>query len=352
MTRQVHLVGSAPVPDARTAFGMFGAAFKHHARRYPDGEPGERSDWVLWQKRVLARHPDFEPVALPDDPRSSIWNIATYRLRPGRRPLKVAFKDIGYAAAAIDSYRAFEQALASGALPAHAKFQVSLPTAVAFIWFFVAEASEQASLLPAYERSLMEEVRRIARVVPKDRLAIQWDAAVEPIRTEKRRVRGPDRRFRDWISDIPDLEEYFSSAIARLCNVVPRGVDCLLHLCYGDFGHEHLLEPSDMRVMVDLSNAVLARLERPLELLHMPVPRERHDDAYFAPLAALDLPSGTELALGLVHYTDGLQGTLRRMATAKKYADDFAIATECGLGRRSPDTLARLLDIHVNAADA
>lgn len=352
MTRQVHLVGSAPVPDAGTAFRTFGAALKHHARRYPDGEPGERHDWVLWQERVLARHPDFEPVALPNDPRGAIWKITTYRLRPGRRAADIAFGDLGYADAAIDSYRIFEEALASGALPPHARFQVSLPTAVAFVWFFVAEAAEQASVLPAYERALIDEVRRIAAALPKERLAIQWDAAVEPIRIEKRRLRGPDRRFRDWISEIEDLEHDFSAAIARLCNAVPRGVDCLLHLCYGDFGHQHLLEPSDMRVMVDLSNRVLARLERPLELLHMPVPRGRHDDAYFAPLSGLDSPPATQLALGLVHYTDGLEGTLRRLATAKKHTRDFAIATECGLGRRSADTLADLLDIHVKAANA
>jgi methionine synthase II (cobalamin-independent) len=352
MAREVHLIGSAPVPDARRAFEAFGDALKHCARRYPDGEPGERHNWVLWQERVLSRHPDFEPVALPGDPRGAIWRITTYRLRPSRRAADVTFDDIGYARAATESYRYFEEAVRRGTLPPEAKFQVSLPTAIAFIWFFVAEAQEQAGLLPAYERALIEEVRRVAEAIPSERLAIQWDAAVEPIRVERRRLRGPDARFRDWISGIPDLEESFSSAIARLCNAVPRGVDCLLHLCYGDFGHKHLLEPSDMWVMVELSNAVLARLERPLELLHMPVPRGRHDDAYFAPLAALKLLPATQLALGLIHYTDGLEGTLRRMATAKKHARDFAIATECGLGRRPADTLAELLRIHAQAADA
>ena len=352
MAREIHLIGSAPVADSRAAFETFGAALKHHAHRYPDGEPGERHDWVLWQKRVLAAHPDFEPVALPDDPRGAMWGIPTYRVRHGRRAADVRFDDIGYARAAIDSYRIFEEALASGALPKDARFQVSLPTAAAFIWFFVAEASEQATLLPAYERALIDEVRRIAGVVPENRLAIQWDAAVEPIRIEKRRLRGPDRRFRDWISEIPQLEEYFSSAIARLCEAVPRGVDCLLHLCYGDFGHQHLLEPRDMRVMVDLSNRILAAMQRPLDLLHMPVPRGRHDDPYFAPLRELRLPAATRLALGLVHYTDGFEGSMRRLTAARKHVSDFAIATECGFGRRPADTLADLLDVHVKVANA
>src|SRR5206468_684699 len=132
--------------------------------------------------------------------------------------------------------------------------------------------------------------------------------------------------------------EYFSSAIGRLCDSVPPGVDCLLHLCYGDFGHQHLLEPTDMRVMVDLANRILVCVQRPLELLHMPVPRGRHDEAYFAPLRELRLPSATRLALGLVHYTDGFEGTMRRLAAATKHASDFAIATECGLGRRPAHT--------------
>jgi hypothetical protein len=84
----------------------------------------------------------------------------------------------------------------------------------------------------------------------------------------------------------------------------------------------------------------------------MPVPRARHDDAYFAPLAELKFPPSTRLAFGLVHYTDGLEGTLRRLATAKKHARDFAIATECGLGRRPADTLAEVLRIHAQAANA
>ena len=112
---------------------------------------------MLWQERILARHPDFEPIRLPDDPRGSLWNITTYHLRPGRRAADVKFGEIGYARAALDSYRHFEPAIAAGHLPPDAKFQVSLPTAAAFIWFFVAEPAEQlrraVALNDAWSRS-------------------------------------------------------------------------------------------------------------------------------------------------------------------------------------------------------
>jgi hypothetical protein len=85
-------------------------------------------------------------------------------------------------------------------------------------------------------------------------------------------------------------------------------------------------------------------------LIHLPVPRERSDDAYFAPLKGLKLRPETTLALGLVHYTDGLEGTRRRIAAAEKVVQGFMIGTECGFGRRDPATIPKLLEIHAQAA--
>ncbi|MEY2553235.1 MAG: hypothetical protein QOC57_1095, partial [Ilumatobacteraceae bacterium] len=56
----------------------------------------------------------------------------------------------------------------------------------------------------------------------------------------------------------------------------------------------------------------------------------------------------TELYLGLVHRTDGVEGTQRRMAAASKVIPAFGISTECGLGRRPPATVPEMLEIHVS----
>jgi hypothetical protein len=80
------------------------------------------------------------------------------------------------------------------------------------------------------------------------------------------------------------------------------------------------------------------------------VPRNRADDGYFAPLERLKLRPETELCLGLVHHTDGVDGTMRRLDTAKKHRADFSLATECGFGRRDPGTLPELLRIHAEVA--
>jgi hypothetical protein len=147
------------------------------------------------------------------------------------------------------------------------------------------------------------------------------------------------------------MQERFSAILIDLGNRVPAGIELLYHLCYGDSNHRHVVEPKDMSDMVDFTNRVLTRIKRPVNLVHMPVPRDRADEAYFAPLKDLHLPPETELCLGLVHYTDGVEGTRRRLATASKYVPTFSIGTECGFGRRKPETIPELLRIHAAVAD-
>ena len=132
--------------------------------------------------------------------------------------------------------------------------------------------------------------------------------------------------------------------------LVPEGVDLLYHLCYGDQGHRHSVEPATTAILVAFSNRLTAKIHRPIELIHLPVPRNRFDDAYYAPLKDLKLQPGTTLALGLVHFTDGIEGTRRRMGVADRFVREYAIGTECGFGRRDPATIAPLLEVHAQAA--
>ena len=84
---------------------------------------------------------------------------------------------------------------------------------------------------------------------------------------------------------------------------------------------------------------------RPVQYIHMPVPRDRSDTAFFEPLADLALKGGTALYLGLVHEGDP-EGNARKLAEARKFATVAGIAAECGLGRGDPDTLTDILEQH------
>ena len=135
-----------------------------------------------------------------------------------------------------------------------------------------------------------------------------------------------------------------------LGNHVPEDVELGYHLCYGDAGHKHFVEPEDTTRLVEVANGISAGLKRSLNWISMPVPRNRSDDAYFAPLKNLQLHPETELYLGLVHYTDGVVGTQRRIKAAQRVIADFGVATECGFGRRPSETIPELLHIHSKVA--
>ena len=95
-----------------------------------------------------------------------------------------------------------------------------------------------------------------------------------------------------------------------------------------------------------IANAIAASVSRPVDWIHIPVPRDRDDEAYFAPLAGLALDPPTRLHLGLVHLTDGTAGARKRIAAAERVVTGFGIGTECGFGRRDPATVLDLLDLH------
>jgi len=103
--------------------------------------------------------------------------------------------------------------------------------------------------------------------------------------------------------------------------------------------------------MVRIANALSTATARTIDWIHMPVPRARSDQAYFAPLRDLRLRPQTTIYLGLIHFTDGVAGTRVRLATARRFIDHFGVAAECGLGRRPPETIEELLRIHAAVSD-
>ena len=335
--RNVHLVGSAPFA---TAEEMFRAAARHlgpRLKRLPDGEVGERDSWIKWQHARIGRSPQFrlaevDPVYVPVPP---------YELVEDATPADaIELPDLGYAEAAIDSFGTFRELTEEGVVPPDTRFQVGLPTPLSVASAYVVPASRDR-FETAYARALGGELERILASIPAAKLAVQWEAAVEFALLEG--------LFPSHLGD--DMAGGIADRLAGLVGLVPAGVEAGIHLCYGDSGHKHFCEPADTRHLVDVANGVSARARRSIDWIHMPVPKERDDEAYFAPLADLRLKPGCELYLGLVHMTGGIEGTRRRIAAAARVVDDFGIATECGFGRRPPDTIPDLFRQHVEAAE-
>jgi hypothetical protein len=211
------------------------------------------------------------------------------------------------------------------------------------IWLFLQDDLHQP-LDPVFNAALKREIDKIAATLPHDQIAVQFDVASAVFARLQRNEPNTYGKNRT------EMLARFSRILTDLAGHVPAGIELLFHFCYGDSNHKHVVEPVDMRDMVDVANRLSADISRPIQLIHMPVPRDRSDDAYFAPLAELRLKPETELSLGLVHFTDGVAGTRERLATAERHVKDFSIATECGFGRRDPKTIPELLRIHAEVA--
>lgn len=353
-SESVLLVGSVRLRDVEDVMETAGRILGPYLTRIPDGEVA----FEPWGPRRAFAH-QFRPIvesnpALEPDPeevargerisgegeqfRSGL--PPRYRLKPGVDPVTVRFETTGLADNALKSYAIFKRLKDAGKISAGTRFQACLPTTSAFLNTQIAVAS-QLEVEPAYRAALFADIDRIVAAVPADELTIQWDVSSEMAQWEGVRP-----------SPFDDVHDALLERLALQCNHVPPGVELGVHLCYGNHKLRHWKEPDSVANMVDVLNGLSERVTRPINYVHMPVPVDRDDDAYYAALDNLRLGAGTQVYLGLVHERDGVDGARRRIAAAKKHCAHFGIATECGFGEREPDVVPGLMELHTEIVDA
>ncbi|UNK71437.1 hypothetical protein [Microbacterium sp. H1-D42] len=336
------LVGSVNYDDAektmRTAAEVMGARLK----RIPDGEVGKRFHWIMFQPDVLGQTEGLERIGA-----EPVWlrdlDARPLRIADGVDAATLTFPPLGYASAAIESYEVFRKLRDEGAIAEGVRFQVSLPTLVAVVGSFFF-GDDRAAIEPVYTAAMMRDLDEILTAIPHSDLAIQWDVASEMGILDKAVIRG--NPVQAWWAGDP-----FDGLVLRLAGLidsVPSDVEVGVHLCYGDIAESHFIEPTDTGTLVRFANAVVAATDRDLSWLHLPVPIERDDEAYYAPLA--ELAPMNELYLGLVHREDGVEGAQRRIAVASTVVPTFGVATECGIGRAPEGTTEGIFDTHAAVA--
>jgi methionine synthase II (cobalamin-independent) len=334
----VHLVGSVPLDSAETVFREVTGALGPHLRRLPDGETGERRRWIWFQRQMLERHPDLEidptvPLfALRQWDGKILRETPLLRFRSGVDPARVVF-ETGYAEAARASFEVFARLQADGVIADGVRFQVCLPTPMASAYMYVSPKARE-EYIPAYERALRRALDDIVAAIPAEHLAIQWDVCQEVLIYESFFADRP-----------PDYARQIVAELARLGEAVPPAVEMGYHLCYGSPADEHLVMPRDMGVMVEIASGVRRTLGRRIDFLHMPVPKDRTDAAYFKPLRDLQGYGDPMIYLGLIHHADR-KGDRARIEAARAVLPSFGVASECGWGRTDPQRVPGLLESH------
>ena len=340
----VHFNGSVNLPDTETVMLEISSRIPTGVRRMTDGETGDRGYWIMFQIQKFLQMPEFESVSVgqayetdPDAP-----DMPQLRLVEGTSATTIAWPDLGYADAYARSFAVFDRLQHNGTIPAGVRFQMQYPTPLASIAGTVVPA-DQTDVAASYEAALFADLDHVLQGLPHNRIAVQWDVAVEFGLLEG--AMGPAVSV-----------DQVTPALVRCVDRVPGDVPVGMHLCYGDYGHQHFKQPESLRMQVDLVNAVVSHAGRPVNFVSFTVPQARSDAGYFAPLRDLAAGAETELYFALVPYhpDDQTEGTTEQQAAhidaalAHSAAGSRAwgVCTECGMGRVAAKDVPRLLDLH------
>lgn len=357
--KPILVVGSVPGQNAEEVFRLVAPEIGDMAVGITDGEPGYRAMWVVFNAPdVYEPHPDLEVLNKPNPDRDKTvfkdvpdwlptsWeDMWHFKVRDGVEQIR--FETIYYAKFALDSYAEFYKLRDEGVIKPGVRFQVCLPFPEDFTRWCTRTNHDFEIMTEAITEVLGREIHTIVEHIPNDDLSLQFDVCWEVFACAADDYLG--REPMPWKAE-GDPYERFAGYMAQLAPLIPESVPLGMHLCYGDLEHSHLIEPDDLGVSVKMANLAVKHAGRRFDYVQMAVPRNRDDDAYFEPLKDLDI-GDTAIYIGLVHYSDGVEGAMKRLkAFRRRYSGNYGIATECGWGRRKPETVPDLIRLHRDIA--
>lgn len=198
-----------------------------------------------------------------------------------------------------------------------------------------------------YEEAYSHQVKRLAEVVPPDRLVIQWELPLEVIQLANVPTRLLDRRARHVVEPI-----------FRVIRQAPTELSWAFHVCWGDMGNKpNPLVRHRPELKVALINALVDGLgtqERDsvwntqrLFAIHDPHGDGTHppsvDPADYHAYRDLYFPGDATYAAGILTLDQKVQGLTwaANVVADAVPARRLAIATPCGDGRLASAEIAR-----------
>jgi hypothetical protein len=259
----VHFNGSVNLADTESVMREVVSRVPSGLRRLPDGETGDRDTWILFQLQKFLQAPWLVPVQPVNVVDGDYEGVPQLRLADGADPAEVTWPDLGYADAYLASYQTFVALREQGIVPDGIRFQVEYPTPMASIGAYIVP-DQHVALLGSYERAMFADLGKVIAAIPAEQLAVQWDVAVEFGILEDAFGPGGAQAF-----------DAIVAALARCVDRVPAEVPAGLHLCYGDYGHQHFKQPESLALQVRVLNAVVAAAGRPVSFVSFTVPARR-----------------------------------------------------------------------------
>ena len=334
MTRRAHLVGSIPLESAEAAMTAALDRTGPALQSLPDGETGERRNWIIHIIESFRRHPDLELV------REGGWtdysDIPAFRVRKGHT-LTGDSLDFGHVADFEHSYPVFRKLREQRGLDGLV-FQLGLPGDFDMALFTLGPARALRHRR-AFTEATLRTIRTVHAQAGRD-VIFQIEVPAELVFVAK----APAAAQRA-------VAALMARGIAGLAQRSPEGARFGVHLCLGDMNHRALGRMRDVSPLVHLTNAIAAAWPsgRPLDYVHAPFaaaeepPPNRR--GFYRPLERLRLGSGVEFIAGFVHEDQALSA----QRALRDHLDELVgrqvgIATACGLGRREPASALAAMD--------
>lgn len=331
--RSVHLVGTIPAGSTENALswvtGILGDSI---GPCLPDGETGDRADWVNRLVENLRRHPDLELAR--DGSWSSYTDTPAFRVRKGRH---LRWVDLDYYEEFAASWPVYEDMVAGSGR----RLQVGIPGHfdVAAVSFGFNLPITLRNLGPFRDATIREMGAIWAR--GGDQVVFQIEVPIELIMLSK--MPGPARSA---------AAKRFAREILRLVEAAPPGARIGLHLCLGDLNNEAMGNPADAGPLVILANAIMAGWPagRVLEYVHAPFAHGADppsmDPDYYAPLSGLWIPEDVRFIGGFIHEGSTIADLVSiRDQIEHQLGRRIDVAASCGLGRRDRPAARKNLEI-------
>jgi hypothetical protein len=322
--RAVHFVGTVPSETVTDAVSRMLESAGPLLRSIPDGEPGDRKNWIVSVIQSFRDHPDLELSV--DGDFTDYARAPRFRIRDGHE-LKGDTLRFGLADNAHRSWP-IVQALCRDHGRADLPLQVDVPGDLDMTYFTLGPESLQHR--PTFAEATANEIRDVHRLLG-DRVVFQLSTPVAMVIT----ATAPSDRQ-------PAVAHELTQPMADLVATLPEGTRVGVHFCHGDLGHVALGGMDTTTPFVLLANALVEAWPegRRLEYVHAPLAAGTTppplDERFYAPLRELALPADTRFIAGLAHEDQSLEDQQRALAlTEDALGRRVDVATTCGLGRRS-----------------
>jgi hypothetical protein len=357
--RPVLLVGSFPGDDDASTMELAVRRLGPLLRYLPEGETGERANYVEHVVELQAANAAARAAERPDEPAAFLVNAGdwstmatrtTLRVRPGYR-LTAGDLELPYARYPIANFASGREILHRAGLDG-VRHQVSIPTPISMDFVMLgptAMPTRSSFARPDFWRGLRAigrnyrafaeatagEIRKVVEKLPADKVLFQLEATADMVAVTK--APAPLR---------PIAARSFARRLADLVATAPAGTQFGVHCCLGSMNNTADMAMSDTRPLVLLVNAVTRYwpADRGLRYVHGPFATSSSpaptDPAFYRPLRRLRMPVDTVLFAGVVHESlpEDDDAAFEQQRTSLRLVDEFSgrragVARACGYGR-------------------